>query len=346
VGGISHIAVTGQLYVPAPTEVAVSLGIVSGLGLIFLFFVENLKVWEEPPRSADHFTPAAMDPVSSQFIGSPWLGGGQRAALAVICGAVVGMGLVEAQIASRRPTAARPIHPPRSAAVEVTPRLNGRGHHFELVPATVPAAMAEAVTGEGLLQDAILIDSGGQGRFVLFPHGAHQRRLGGEASCAACHHRNVPLDRGTSCSRCHRDMYRWTDTFDHARHVAALDESLSCVVCHQDRHAPRTRAGSRSCASCHPSPPPHLTRVRATRTAEPGLAPGYEKAMHGLCLGCHREEEKGVAVSEQYLSLCTTCHRNEFGAEADMHRQPPFATVAAAPGEDGSGGGGTAGGSP
>ncbi|MGD8897969.1 MAG: Ni/Fe-hydrogenase cytochrome b subunit, partial [Acidobacteriota bacterium] len=39
VGGISHIAVTGQVYVPAPTEVAVSLGIVSGLGLIFLFFV-------------------------------------------------------------------------------------------------------------------------------------------------------------------------------------------------------------------------------------------------------------------------------------------------------------------
>ena len=83
VGGISHIAVTGQVYVPAPTEVAVSLGIVSGLGLIFLFFVENLKVWEEPPAAADHFTPAAMDPVSSQYIGSPWLGEGQRAALAL-----------------------------------------------------------------------------------------------------------------------------------------------------------------------------------------------------------------------------------------------------------------------
>jgi Ni/Fe-hydrogenase subunit HybB-like protein len=346
VGGISHIAVTGQLYVPAPTEVAVSLGIVSGLALIFLFFVENLKVWEEPPRPADHFTPAAMDPVSSQFIGSPWLGEGQRAALAVVCGAVVGMGLVEAQIASRRLSAARPIHPPRSVAVEVTPRTSGRGHDFELVPTTVPAAMTEAATREGLLQDAILIDSGGQGRFVLFPHAAHQRRLGGEASCAACHHRNVPLDRGTSCSQCHRDMYRWTDTFDHARHVAALDERLSCGVCHRDRHAPRTRAGSRSCASCHPSPSSRVTRVRATHGAEPGLAPGYEKAMHGLCLGCHREEEKDVSVSEQYLGRCSTCHRSELAVDAGMRRQPPFATVATAPGEEEPGAGATVGGSP
>jgi hypothetical protein len=257
------------------------------------------------------------------------------------------MGLVDAQIASRQLTAAHPIQPPRSAAVEVTPRASGRGHDLELVPATMPAATTEAATREGLLQDAVLIDSGGQGRFVLFPHAAHQRRLGGEASCAACHHRNVPLDRATSCSHCHRDMYRWTDTFGHARHVAALDGSQSCGVCHQDRHAPRTRDGSRSCASCHPSPPAHLTRVRTTRSAEPGLAPGYEKAMHGLCLGCHREEEKEVALPEQYLSRCTTCHRSEFASDADMRRQPPFATVAtAAPGEHGPGDGGSAGGSP
>jgi Ni/Fe-hydrogenase subunit HybB-like protein len=353
VGGISHIAVTGQVYVPAPTEVAVSLGIVSGLGLIFLFFVENLKVWEEPPPAVDHFTPAATDPVSSQYIGSPWLGEGQRAALAVICGVVVGIALVEAQVESRRRSAARPIHPPRSAAVEVTPRAGGKGHVFEVVSPTVPAAMTEAVTGGGLLQDAILIDSGGEGRLVLFPHAAHQRRLGGEASCTSCHHRNVPLDRATSCSHCHRDMYRWTDTFDHARHVVALDQSLSCIVCHRDRNAARTRAESRACASCHQATPPHLTRVRTTREAEPGLAPGYEKAMHGLCLGCHREEEKGVAVADRSLSRCTTCHRDEFASDAEMRQRPPFAVVAAKfPEPEGAVGGGvreaagTTGGSP
>jgi Ni/Fe-hydrogenase subunit HybB-like protein len=353
VGGISHIAVTGQVYVPAPTEVAVSLCVVSGLGLIFLFFVENLKVWEEPPQAADHFTPAAIDPVSSHYIGSPWLGEGQRAALAMICGVVVGMALVEGQIESRRRSAARPIHPPRSAAAEVTPRPEGRGHDFEVVSPTIPAAMTEAVARGGRLQDAILIDSGGEGRFVLFPHVAHQRRLGGEASCAACHHRNVPLDRATSCAHCHRDMYRWTDTFDHTRHVAAHGQSRSCAVCHGDRSAARTRTESKACASCHQPTPPHLTRVRVTRAAAPGLAPGYEKAMHGLCLGCHRQEERAIAVADQYLSRCASCHRNEFASDAEMRRRPPFAVVAAAAGSpegDVAGGapdtGGTTGGSP
>ena len=329
VGGISHIAVTGQLYVPAPTEVAVSLGIVSGLALIFLFFVENLKVWEEPPQATDHFTPAAWDPVGSQYIGSPWLGEGQRAALAVVCGLVVGLALVEAQVESRRPSAARPIHPPRSAAVEATPRADAPGHVFEIVSPTAAADPDEILARSGQLQDAILIDSGGEGRLVLFPHAAHQRRLGGEVSCADCHHRNIPLDRATSCAHCHRDMFRWTDTFDHARHVTAHGGPLSCSVCHRDRAAPRTRAGSRACASCHPTTPSDLTRVRVTREAEPGLAPGYEKAMHGLCLTCHRNEEKEVAAADRSLGRCTTCHRNEFASEQEMRGTPPFALVAA-----------------
>jgi Ni/Fe-hydrogenase subunit HybB-like protein len=348
VGGISHIAVTGQVYVPAPTEVAVSLGIVSGLGLIFLFFVENLKVWEQPPPASDHFTPAAVDPVSSQYIGSPWLGEGQRAALAVVCGVVVGIALVDGQIETRRRSAARPIHPPRSAAVEATPRVEGRGHTFEVVSPTLTAAMADAVEGRDRLQDAILIDSGGEGRFVLFPHVAHQQRLGGEAACAQCHHRNVPLDRATSCSHCHRDMYRTTDTFDHARHVAAHDGSRSCTVCHADRRAARSRAGSRACASCHQAPPPQATRVRVSGDTEPGVAPGYQRAMHGLCLDCHRDHEKDLAATDRYLSRCDTCHRNEFASDAEMRSRSPFATVAVAaparhepPRNDGAGGEGS-----
>ena len=329
VGGISHIAITGQVYVPAPTEVAVSLGIISGLGLIFLFFVENLKVWEEPPEAADHFTPAAVDPVSAHHIGAPWLGEVQRAALAAICGVVAGLGLVELQIAMRRDSAARPIHPPRSVAVEATRRPDGRGHVYEVVPPGRVQPVAAGTEAGTPLEDAILIDSGGEGRFVLFPHAAHERRLGSEASCAQCHHRNVPLDRATSCSYCHRDMYRWTDTFDHTRHVAAHDRSRSCTVCHADRHAARDRLESRPCASCHLPTPPHATRVRVTRHRDPGMAPGYERAMHGLCESCHREQEKELTAAERYLSRCGACHRSEFADDAEMRARPPFAIVAA-----------------
>jgi Ni/Fe-hydrogenase subunit HybB-like protein len=328
VGGISHVAVTGRVYVPALTEVAVSLGIVSGLGLVFLFFVENLRVWEDPPQTSGHFTPAVVDPVSSQYIGSPWLGGGQRAALAAICGIVAGIALVDGQVEARRRSTARPVHPPRSAATAATPRADGRGHTFEVVSPALTATMADTIEGRGRLQDAILIDSGGEGRFVLFPHVAHQLRLGGETSCVACHHRNVPLDRATSCARCHRDMYRWTDTFDHARHVAANGRSRSCAVCHADRAAARTRAGSKACASCHPTASPGASRVRATREGEPGLAPGYGRAMHGLCLRCHREREGKLAATDRYLSRCTTCHRNGFTLDAPGLARPPLVVVA------------------
>ena len=109
-------------------------------------------------------------------------------------------------------------------------------------------------------------------------------------------------------------------------------------MCHRDRGAAKSRAGSKDCASCHRAAPRPLTRVRVTREAEPGLAPGYEKAMHGLCLGCHREEEKDVLVSERYLSRCTTCHRHEFASDAEMRRGAPFALVATA-GEDPAPGG-------
>jgi hypothetical protein len=329
VGGISHIAITGRIYVPAPTEVAVSLGIVSALGLVFLFFVEHLKVWEEPPAAVDHFTPAVVDPVSSQFIGSPWLGGGQRAALATICGIVVGIGLVEVQVAARGQTEPRPVHPPRSVAAKATARPEGRGLAFAVVSPAVPATPSEVVSGDGtLLEDALLIDGGGEGRFVLFPHAAHRRRLGGEASCARCHHRNVPLDRATSCSHCHRDMYRWTDTFDHARHVEAHGQRRSCSVCHPDRRAARSRSGSRPCASCHLPTPPHVTRVVATGDGEPGLAPGYERAMHGLCLECHREQEKALPARDRYLSRCATCHRGGLAERGETSWRPPFVTVA------------------
>lgn len=101
VGGISHIAITGETYLPALTELCISLGIVAGLGLIFLFFVENLKVWEERPTPPDRYSRPVIDPHSSSFIGAPWLGAGRRAVLACIAGVIVGVILVEVQVDRR-----------------------------------------------------------------------------------------------------------------------------------------------------------------------------------------------------------------------------------------------------
>jgi hypothetical protein len=59
------------------------------------------------------------------------------------------------------------------------------------------------------------------------------------------------------------------------------------------------------------------------------MAPGYERAMHGLCLGCHRKQEKEVAAADRYLGLCGTCHRDGFTFDPESHGRPSPAIVAA-----------------
>ncbi|MBC8425918.1 Ni/Fe-hydrogenase cytochrome b subunit, partial [bacterium] len=269
VGGISHMAVTGETYVPALTEVVTSAGIVAGLVLVFLFFVEKLKIWEDPPAAPGTFDPPAFDPVGRQFIGAPWLGGGQRAALAVIVGAVLGVILAEAQIAARAGFQASPVESPRNVLVTRSANPAGPGHSFDLVfrGGQDPAADTE-------LHPAVLIDSGGAGRCVPFEHRAHEARLGGQQACALCHHRNLPLDRATSCSRCHRDMYEASDTFSHARHETALGGRESCVSCHADPDAPKNRVAAKACDDCHHPPHAEETLVRSTVELPAGVAPG------------------------------------------------------------------------
>ncbi len=316
VGGISHIAVTGEAYVPALTELAASLGIVAGLALAFLFFVEKLRIWEEPPAAPDHFTRPAYDAVGRQFIGAPWLGGGQRAVLATILGAVLGVVLVEGQLAARAGTRAAPVDAPRNVLIARSENADGPGHRFELV-ARGGDTPCEETDGH---RRALLIDSGDAGRFVLYEHKCHKQRLGGREACALCHHRNLPLDQATSCTYCHRDMYEVTDTFSHEVHERELGGRASCVACHPDPGAAKGRDTARPCDECHRFAAPEETLVRATMDLGPGLAPGYMDAMHGLCLRCHLEQDE-AASAEPYLGRCATCHRIDFSDKDALIRQ-------------------------
>jgi len=315
VGGISHMAVTGEIYVPALSELAISVGIVAGMGLIFLFFVENLRVWETQPEKSDRFTTLAVDPFSSQFIGAPWFGSGQRAVLAWIFGVVAGIGIMELQLAAREQAQASPVRSARSVMVTRTPREGEPGNTYRLA-----ADDGEYPLAANQVQNALLIDSGGAGRFFLFGHESHQHRLGGQASCGSCHHRNLPLDRGTSCTYCHRDMYRTTDTFDHQRHEVALDGKASCAGCHTDPAAAKDRQSTKTCDSCHQPVQSSITTVRNSREHEPGQAPGYQEALHGLCITCHREHEQTQGIETPYLSQCSACHRGNFADENELRR--------------------------
>jgi Ni/Fe-hydrogenase subunit HybB-like protein len=91
VGGIAHIPATGEAYLPAITEILVSVGLVAGMALVFLFFVERLPVWEEAPKTPDHFTPPILDPVSRTYFGGYWFGRAHLAAASWIIGVVIGV---------------------------------------------------------------------------------------------------------------------------------------------------------------------------------------------------------------------------------------------------------------
>jgi hypothetical protein len=149
-----------------------------------------------------------------------------------------------------------------------------------------------------------MVDGNQDRELALFDHEAHKTRLG-ESACGTCHHLNLPLDEGSSCSECHRDMYAPTPLFDHAAHEAALGGDDGCVECHADGQ-PKTMEASTACSECHADAGSDVIERPADRW-DPAV--GYMEAMHGLCVTCHeREVAESPDEYPETLSDCSTCH--------------------------------------
>jgi Ni/Fe-hydrogenase subunit HybB-like protein len=342
VGGITHMAVTGQLYLPALTEILISVGLVSAMALVFLFFVERFPVWEEQPPLPEHFTPPITDPVTGTYFGGQWFGRAQLAGAAWVLGVVLGVAVLETTTHGGELPNEVAVRAPRAVAalrIEEDGKPSSRLVLLEM--AEVAADFPEGLT------TGLLIDGDRQGRAVLFDHDGHQQRLGGEASCGRCHHRNLPLDRGTPCTVCHSDMYRCTDIFDHQEHVATLGANESCQRCHRDPAVGKARAtatpclechasdiidcfteerhpcvshshvGDTDCSGCHDFDPAATVRDDTWHRQRCGVAPGYRLAMHRLCIDCHCVEESEAGAQQPYLSRCSCCHGHS-GSEIDV----------------------------
>ncbi len=66
------------------------------------------------------------------------------------------------------------------------------------------------------------------------------------------------------------------------------------------------------------------------------MAPGYEKAMHGLCLGCHREQEAEIALRRPLPEpLCNLPSERVRFATRELRQRSPFAVVATTTRPDG-----------
>jgi Ni/Fe-hydrogenase subunit HybB-like protein len=302
----------GMAYWPTWTELAVSIGIVSGAILVFIFFNENLRIVEhhehgeaapEPPRAAQ---PAALVPVL------------RRHSLVFVAAAALAIGfLPEDAIFGPRPRRT-PAQAARSVEALATPAPAPlqRVFHVSSLAGNVPAAAQPHPVS------LLVIDGNRDWRFVPFTHDDHIAALGGREACRLCHHQNLAFDQNSACYRCHRDMYETTDTFDHALHLYKLGGNAACTVCHPPDVARKSRDTALACWQCHGDMVVPGSIVPTVERKLVGIAPGYLDAMHGLCIRCHRQLAEQQPDKYAHLDRCDVCHR-EF-QDTDHRRMAPY----------------------
>jgi hypothetical protein len=155
----------------------------------------------------------------------------------------------------------------------------------------------------------MLINGNRDDRWVPFAHQRHIELLGGSQACVLCHHQNLPGDENSSCHECHRDMYSTTDTFNHALHINNLGGNKACAKCHSGDPDRKTRQTAKHCQACHADMVQKGSRIAPLADGLRGFAPGYMDAMHGLCIGCHKEI--AARGEKPNLARCDACHKPE-----------------------------------
>ncbi|MFH1745408.1 MAG: NrfD/PsrC family molybdoenzyme membrane anchor subunit [Planctomycetota bacterium] len=308
-------------YFPTWIEFAVSVSIVSGAILVFIFFNENLRIIDH----GDHAEPAvaprrdmARRPIFSldQLSFTPAL---KRHSLAFVIAAAVAIGfLPEEAVFGPRPRS-MPVYLSRTVealAIDVDTPLRRMFHLSSLAASVPPTEGSQPVT-------VIMIDGNRNWRFVPFTHDGHVAALGERASCNLCHHQNMTFDQNTACYQCHRDMYEITDTFDHVLHIQKLGGNVACAVCHKDEFERKSRETALACWECHGDMVVRDSIIPTTEAGLVGFAPGYMDAMHGLCIRCHEQmSDEQPDVYGVEFSRCDFCHR-EF-QDTDHRRLAPY----------------------
>ncbi len=270
VGLVAIARVPGMAYFPAWTEIVVSLGIVSGAGLIFIFCAEHLALFDPthmPEIKANPYAKPVFDPVSKTWLGD------------------------------RPQQIVRPVSLAFVLAVAVTAAVlpTKATSEYERPPTPVQGAVG---------WDVLRIDGNRMLEYTLFPHADHIKlfteKYGEREGCVRCHHMSKPKDGPTSCWECHSDMYLPTSIFNHDRHRDRLGGTESCVQCHPAGDSKQTDT-VRKCDWCHKD----MFQNQESGTFN-YIAPSYIRAMHGTCTPCHMEQ--ATEVNREDLANCATCH--------------------------------------
>ncbi len=292
----------GWGYFPSWAEIAVSVGIVSCCILVFIFFVEHLKVYDEPahvkPGKPSHDAATLHDLMPSEQA-SP-----RRYSLVALMAAVAALFFLPVSGAEPVRT---PVSTPRMVEGFSVARQAGDFHALEMCePGDRPLSAESPIP-------LFAINGNRNETLVLFNHAGHVDREGGDDSCRLCHHLDLPYDLNSACFECHRDMYEPVSLFDHTLHVQKLNGNDGCTECHPDGREVKDSETSTACVECHLNP--EATSVIIKRP-DPRWqdAPGYMDAMHDLCVTCHKRrarEEPGRFAD--LLERCDACHDADYG---------------------------------
>jgi Ni/Fe-hydrogenase subunit HybB-like protein len=163
-------------YFPSLVELGVSLGIVAGAGLLFMFFVEKLRVypeehWETPVLRVPSFEPLITRVLLPHSLAAP-----RRYSLAFILAAAVTVAVLpEDALWGPRPERT-PVAGPRTVEGLMQTRPDAHGHDLAIVQADYPLSL------KAKLVELMVIDGNRDGRLVLFPHDEHVAELGKRTS--------------------------------------------------------------------------------------------------------------------------------------------------------------------
>jgi len=250
VGGITMLSTTGDAYIPSWMEISISLGVVSGAALVFLFAVEKLHIWESRPRhpESEPHTQPEFDYSSRVWLGAPLVAARTKYSLAFVLGFAL------------------------SFAFMPETKIEGKG--IEMVP------VHKARGG-----DSLYVDGNHNFFGTRFDHAKHIDSLGRKESCVKCHHMNAPRDKQSGCWECHRSMYAAADVFRHDWHAGPKGANIPCDLCHEAGQE-RQQASAKRCRDCHTD----LYADSLADTLQVYWAVSYVDAMHGQCVTCHREK--------------------------------------------------------
>jgi Ni/Fe-hydrogenase subunit HybB-like protein len=314
VAGLATVTSTHHFYLPAWTEWTVTIGVLAGAAIVFLFCVEHFRVFKgvDPSHVRAAHEPGEPDRAlwKTVFFHSP--GSEMRtysAAFVIAAGVVFGL-VPDQSVFGVRPVQT-PVAGPRHIEIEQIAD-DEVGARVQIVSAglQVDSGSSPPPLGSSSRRVVMMVDGNRNGDYVLFDHDQHASREGGASSCTRCHHMRLPYEKVSRCTDCHSDMYLPVDTFKHDVHVTRMGGNSGCSQCHSDPARPKIRETTKPCGECH-SLERHPDSVIRTPEGNPGtVAVGYKDAMHGLCVSCHGDVQPTLSEPNPDFARCSHCHGN------------------------------------